>query len=390
MYKNKKIAVIIAAAGIGRRMNADIPKQYLEIDGKPMLIKTALEFSKNENIDYIIVVTNPNYIAECEKLLQENSVDATLVNGGKERQDSVYEGIKRLPEDAEFVFVHDAARPFVTQNLINETAHAVYEKQAVVCAVPVKDTIRMKTGENSSVTTDRNLMFAVQTPQAFEKKLLMKAYEQAFSEKFYGTDDAVLVERAGYQVHIIEGSNDNIKITAKEDMPVSEETRIGTGFDVHAFSENQKLILGGVEIPFEKGLLGHSDADVLVHAVIDALLGASGLGDIGKHFPDNDQKYKGVSSLLLLKEVASFVRAEGYSVGNIDATVIAEKPKIATYTDEMSKKIAEALNIHKGKVNIKGTTTEKLGFIGRGEGIAAQAVCTLTRRATHLSQACVI
>ena len=379
MYKNKKIAVIIAAAGFGRRMNANIPKQYLEIDGRPMIIKTALAFHQNENIDYIIVVTNSEYLAECEKLLKENRISATLVNGGKERQDSVHEGLKSLPEDTDYALVHDAARPFVTQKLINETIKTVLEKQAVVCAVPVKDTIRMKTSEESSKATDRNLMYAVQTPQAFLRSLLVKAYEKAFDEKFYGTDDATLVERAGSQVHIIDGDYENIKITTKEDMRKSGEVRIGTGFDVHAFSENRKLILGGVEIPFEKGLSGHSDADVLTHAIMDALLGACGGGDIGKHFPDSDQKYKGISSLVLLKEVSDIVKSKGCDVGNIDATLIAEKPKIAPYTEKMTEKIAEALNIDKDKINIKGTTTEKLGFTGRGEGIAAQVTCIIKK-----------
>ena len=380
MYKNKKFATIIAAAGIGHRMNASLPKQYLEIDGKPMFIKATLAFHKNEHIDYIIVVTNSEYHSECEKSLRENDIDAVVVPGGKERQDSVYAGIKKLPEDTDYVLIHDAARPFVTQELINETVCEVVEKHAVVCAVPVKDTIRMKTGVGSSITTDRSLMYMVQTPQAFEKTLLKGAYELAFAENFYGTDDATLVERAGHEVHILDGAYDNIKITTKEDMPMDVETRIGIGFDVHAFSENRKLILGGIEIPFEKGLLGHSDADVLVHAIMDALLGASGCGDIGKHFPDSNQKYKEISSLLLLKEVKSIVSEKCYDVGNIDATIIAELPKIAPYSGEMTEKLAEILDIAKDKINIKGTTTEKLGFTGRKEGIAAQAVCTLYQR----------
>jgi 2-C-methyl-D-erythritol 4-phosphate cytidylyltransferase/2-C-methyl-D-erythritol 2,4-cyclodiphosphate synthase len=387
MYRDTKIAVIIAAAGSGARMNTSLPKQFLEIDGKPMLVKTTLEFHKNEHIDYIIVVTNPKYRTQCEKMLKESGINATVVNGGKERQNSVYEGLKNLPEDANYILVHDAARPFVAQNLINETIYAVSEKKAVVCAVSVKDTIRMKTGKENSVTTDRNLMYAVQTPQAFEKSLLLKAYEQAFFEEFYGTDDSALVERAGHAVHIIVGADDNIKITTKEDMPMNCETRIGTGFDVHRFSENRKLILGGVEIPFEKGLLGHSDADVLVHAIIDALLGACSSGDIGKHFPDSDTKYKGIPSLLLLKEAANMVRAKGYDIGNIDTTIIAEHPKISPYIDEMAEKITQALNIEKNKVNIKGTTTERLGFIGREEGMAAQAVCILRRTSDYIMQA---
>ena len=379
MYKNKKIAVIIAAAGIGSRMNANTPKQYLEIDGTPMFVKTALAFHENENIDYIIVVANSEYLSECDKLLKASGIDAISVAGGKERQDSVYEGLKKLPKDVDYVLVHDAARPFVSQKLIDEAINAACEKQAVVCAVPVKDTIRMKTSEESSVTTDRNLMYAVQTPQAFDKSLLVRAYEQAFVEGFYGTDDAVLVERTGHKVHIIDGAYDNIKITTKEDLPMSVDMRVGTGFDVHVFAENRKLILGGLEIPFKKGLLGHSDADVLIHAIMDALLGAIGEGDIGKHFPDSDNKYKGISSLLLLKEVDDIVKSKGYNIGNIDITVIAEKPKIAPYIDEMTEKIAKTLNIEKGKINIKGTTTEKLGFIGREEGVAVQAICTLSR-----------
>jgi len=377
MYNNKKMAVIIAAAGTGSRMNADLPKQYLKIGRKPMLIKTAGVFNENDYIDYIIVVTNSDYQKECQKLLQDNNINAAVVTGGEKRQDSVYEGLKKLPQDTDYVLIHDAARPFVTQKLIQETILAVKEKQAVVCAVPVKDTIRMKTGKEKSVTTDRNLMYAVQTPQAFEKELIIQAYEQAYKEGFYGTDDSALAERAGHTVHIIDGSYDNIKITTRGDMPVNREMRVGTGFDVHAFEPGRKLILGGVEIPFEKGLSGHSDADVLIHAIMDALLGASGCGDIGRHFPDSEPKYKGISSLVLLGKVAEIAASKGYEIGNIDATVIAEKPKLAPYVEEMIKATANALGISEDQVNIKATTTEKLGFTGRGEGIAAQAVCAL-------------
>jgi len=374
---NKKIAVIIAAAGTGSRMNADVPKQYLKIDGKPMLVKTAGAFSENDGVDQIVVVTNQEYHHECERLLLANNIKATVVAGGEKRQDSVYEGLKKLPEDTDYVLIHDAARPFVTQELIQKTIEAVIEKQAVVCAVPVKDTIRMKTDEEKSVTTDRSLMFAVQTPQAFQKELIVEAYEQAFREGFYGTDDAVLAERSGHAVHIIDGSYDNIKITTRGDMPVNQETRVGTGFDVHAFCPGRKLILGGVEIPFDRGLAGHSDADVLIHAIMDALLGAAGCGDIGRHFPDSDEKYKGISSLLLLEEVAGILASKGYEVGNIDATIITEKPKVAPYVEEMIKKTASALGVSEDQLNIKGTTREKLGFTGREEGIAAQAACTI-------------
>jgi len=379
MYNNKTIATIIAAAGIGSRMNADIPKQYIKIGGKPMLIKTAEIFAENEYIDEIIIVTNEEYKSECESLLQDYNIKAIVTSGGKERQDSVFEGLKRLSENTDYVLIHDAARPFVTQEIINETVRAVIEKKAVVCAVPVKDSIRMKKEDEKSMAMDRSVMYAVQTPQAFEKKLIIDAFEQAYAEGFYATDDATLAERAGNMIHIIEGSYDNIKITTQSDMPSSREMRVGTGFDVHAFEKGRKLVLGGVEIPFEKGLLGHSDADVLTHAVMDALLGATGLGDIGRHFPDNEQKYKDISSVLLLKEVSKLITSKGYTVGNIDVTVIAEKPKIAPHVQEMIKIMAETLNIDESQINIKGTTTEKLGFTGRGEGIAVQAICTVDR-----------
>jgi len=386
MYKKKKITAIIAAAGLGSRMNANSPKQYLEIDGKPMLIKAAEAFDKNDYVDDMIVVTNSEYQTQCEDLFKQSGIKVTIVTGGRERQDSVNEALKRLPDGTDYVLVHDAARPFITDELICETIHAVTEKRAVVCSVPVKDSIRMKTEKEKTIATDRSLLYAVQTPQAFEKQLITDAYTKAYADGFYGTDDASVAERAGYTVYMINGSYENIKITTKGDMPVNNnEIRIGTGFDVHAFQTGRKLFLGGVEIPFEKGLLGHSDADVLIHAVIDALLGAASLGDIGRLFPDDEQKYKDISSLLLLEETNKTVMSQGYEIGNIDVTVIAEKPKISAYISEMIKTIAKTLDINENKINIKGTTTEKLGFTGREEGIAAQAVCTLRQVAFRLS-----
>ena len=206
---------------------------------------------------------------------------------------------------------------------------------------------------------------------------MKKAYQKAFAEGFYGTDDAVLAERAGYPVTLVEGEYGNIKITTREDMPM--ENRTGTGFDVHAFAPGRKLILGGVEIPYERGLDGHSDADVLVHALMDALLGAAAMGDIGRHFPDTDQQYKGISSMVLLRQVGEKLAEAGYSIVNADVTVMAQAPKISPYIDEMRSNIAGTLNVDKSRINIKGTTTERLGFVGRKEGIAAEAVCSISR-----------
>ena len=196
-------------------------------------------------------------------------------------------------------------------------------------------------------------------------------------EGYYGTDDASLVERAGYEVEIVDGDYQNIKITTKEDLPM--ENRVGTGFDVHRFEQGRELVLGGVKLPHDRGLAGHSDADVLVHALMDALLGAAALGDIGRHFPDTDEKYRGISSMVLLAEVKALLAENFYSIGNVDVTVIAQKPKISPFIDEMRENIAEVLDIEKSRVNVKGTTTEKLGFAGREEGIAAEAVCSIYR-----------
>ena len=381
MYNNKKIAAIIAAAGLGRRMGSDVPKQYLKIGGEPILLKTLHAFCSAPYIDYIFIVTNKDYIPYCLQMKEDYRLDkvVSVVEGGKERQDSVYQvlqEVNRCRPGVEYVLVHDGARPFVSQETIDYVVQAAAGVGAAIACVPVKNSIRRGEGE-SSYNVERKNLYSVQTPQGFKKSILMEAYEQAFSDGYYGTDDASLVERIGQPVELVMGQYDNIKITTKEDMPM--ESRIGTGFDVHRLTEGRPLILGGVEIPFEKGLLGHSDADVLIHALMDALLGAAALGDIGRHFPDNDPQYKDISSMKLLEKVKKLIDEEFYGISNVDITVMAERPKIKSYIDDMTEKIGEALEIDKSKINIKGTTTEKLGFVGREEGIAAQAVCLLYR-----------
>ena len=253
---------------------------------------------------------------------------------------------------------------------------AAAENGAAAACVAMKDSVR-KTFGDKSISVDRNDYFAVQTPQGFKKSYLIEAYDKALKEGYRGTDDASLVERAGYEVKVVDGDYQNIKITTREDLPV--ESRVGTGFDVHRFETGRNLILGGVKIPYENGLAGHSDADVLLHALMDALLGAAALGDIGVHFPDTDDRYKGISSLILLSKVRELLNENFYSIGNVDITVIAQKPKISPYTEEMKSNISSVLKIEKNRINIKGTTTEKLGFTGRGEGIAAEAVCSIYR-----------
>ena len=389
MYNDKKITVIIAAAGSGKRMGGGIPKQYLSIGSMPILIKTVKAFETNAFIDTILVVTNVEYMNFFKDELTRFGIEnIDVVAGGDQRQDSVYNGLKAMPKDTDYVIIHDGARPFVSKTIIADTLDAVLEKKAVVTAVPVKDTITLQVLSKKKPFAheksfagleyfDRNSILAVQTPQAFEKKLIMKAYKLAYKDGFYGTDEGMLVERLGHPVHIVNGAYLNIKITTKEDLPM--ENRIGSGYDVHRLTAGRKLILGGINIPFEKGLLGHSDADVLVHAIMDALLGAAALGDIGKHFPEDKVEFKDISSMVLLKRVHQILLSEGYNISNIDATIICQQPKISPYIGDMITNIGEVLGIAENRISIKATTTEKLGFTGREEGIAVEAVCLLNK-----------
>lgn len=389
MFKGKKVTVIVVAAGRGSRFGGDLPKQFLKIGEKTVLERAIEPFQDHHAVDGIIVAASEEYLEYCRMLCSRFHKTEAVVCGGEQRQDSVFACLEKVNDG--LVLVHDGARPFVTRDVIDRVIDGAYNHGASVPCVPVKDTIRQTkdSGGLLSATLDRSSLFCVQTPQGFNTEILKRAYEKAKTDGFVGTDDAGLVERLGEPVPITEGDYANIKITTREDLPEQTagwrnlnkmDMRIGSGYDVHQLTEGRKLILGGVDISYEKGLLGHSDADVLLHALMDALLGAAALGDIGKHFPDTDEKYRGISSLKLLEHVKLLISDSGYSVGNADITVIAQKPKIASYIPAMRKNIAETLGIEIERVNVKGTTTEKLGFVGRCEGIACEAVCILYRQ----------
>ena len=417
MTRETKTAVIIPAAGSGRRMGGGIPKQYGRLGGMSILARTVKAFADVKEIHQITIVTNEDYIDRCRAELRELGLMAKvseILPGGQERQDSIYKAILRLPEDVGLVLVHDGVRPFVTGELIRRTIEEAKAHGAAVAAVPVKDTIKMVGDNLFTKTLDRRSLYSVQTPQGFHKDLLVRAYDEAYQKNYYGTDDAFLVEKTGEKVYVVKGDYNNIKITTMEDIVFGEaiiggkmessnriqsnsleglemefgkknhsrepEIRIGTGYDVHKLEHGRKLILGGVKIPFERGLLGHSDADVLIHAIMDALLGAAALGDIGLHFPDTEESYRGISSLVLLKRVGELIEEKGFEIGNIDSTVVSQRPKISPYIKEMILRISEVLGIEESRLNIKGTTTEKLGFCGREEGIAAQASVLIRRR----------
>lgn len=376
MYRDNRVIAIIVAAGRGKRLGSSLPKQFLKVRGRTILEMSVEAFEQNKYVDEIFVAANADYCELTEKLCRGFSKLKKIVAGGAERQDSVRAALDCLRGENGIVLVHDAARPFVSEAVINAVIEGTADFGAAIPTVPAKDTIRQVDGTGSR-TLQRETLACGQTPQGFRISLIKHAFEKAQAEGFLGTDDASLVERMGINISMVQGEDANRKITTREDLET--EMRIGTGYDVHRLVEGRPLVLCGEQIPYEKGLLGHSDADVALHALMDAMLGAAGLGDIGKHFPDTDERYRGISSMKLLQKTAELLREAGYFLGNADITIIAQRPKIAGYIPKMRANIAEIMNCDENKINIKGTTTEKLGFVGREEGIASEAVCILYR-----------
>ncbi len=388
--KNIHAGVVIPAAGSGSRMGLPVPKQFILLKGIPVLVRTVQCFLAVKNIHPLIIALPAEHVESTRMLLSTflsgDQLDRlVLVAGGKTRQDSVLAGLTALPPETEIVLVHDGARPFVNPEIIQQCLEAAVLSGAAVAAVQVKDTIK-RTDETGRITQtiDRRGLWQAQTPQAVRLSLLRKAYEVARKKKFQGTDEASLLEKAGYAVSVVPGSEYNIKITRKNDLKIAERLleesvlmKIGHGFDAHRFGLGRLLILGGVTISFDLGLEGHSDADVLTHALIDALLGAMGKGDIGGHFPDNDPQYKDISSLKLLKHVIGEMKTMRLSICNADITVICQRPKLSPFIAEIKDTIAATCSISSDLVNIKATTTEMMGFTGRGEGIATHAVVLL-------------
>lgn len=363
-----------------------------------MLVHVLAAFQKSDVIDEIILVApKDDLLSVREQIVREYGLNkvSRVVEGGRERQDSVYNGLRAITDSCGMVVVSDGVRPFITQEMITNVVRAAAQDGAAAIGVKAKDTIKQTRDDDFvAATLPRRHVWQVQTPQAFQYDLLCRAYAAAQKDHFYGTDDASLVERIGAKVRMIDGAYSNIKITTPEDLAMADalmgvnmnqETRgrSGMGYDSHRFAPERKLILGGVEIPFEFGLQGHSDADALLHAVCDALLGMAGCGDIGRHFPDTDPAYKNISSLLLLKNVKQIVDDKKMTVHNIDVTVMLEKPKLAPFAAAMAQNIAGTLGISEAAVNIKAKTNEGMGFVGRGEGVAVLAVAYGSERMIH-------
>lgn len=378
-----RTGAILLAAGRGERMGEN--KMLFDILGRTVLERAFGALSSCPAIDCLVLVASEETLAACETLASGSDKPASVVLGGERRQDSVLFGLRALL-GCDIAVIHDGARPFVTREILAESVRSAKAHGSGVAAVTVTDTIKFAPGGIVQSTVDRTGLFRMQTPQTFRLKEILSAYEAHIGEDV--TDDAALFSAAGHEVRLVLGSEDNIKLTLPEDLRRARaiaagqeglRERVGFGEDYHRLEEGRRLILGGVDIPFEKGLLGHSDADVLTHAVMDALLGAAALGDIGNHFPDTDEAYRGADSIALLEKVAALIEQAGFWVSNIDATVVAQRPKLAPHIDRMRENIAAALGIEKSAVGIKATTTEGLGEIGRGLGMAARAVALICR-----------
>jgi 2-C-methyl-D-erythritol 4-phosphate cytidylyltransferase/2-C-methyl-D-erythritol 2,4-cyclodiphosphate synthase len=311
-----------------------------------------------------------------------------LVAGGERRQDSVANAFATLAADVEIVLVHDAARPFVTSEVISRAIQGAVAHGAAIVAVPVSDTVKRVERDVIVETLPREEIFLAQTPQAFRRDVLGAAIDAGRTAEI-ATDEAMLTERAGHRVHVVAGDAANVKITTAADLArargressAAATGRVGVGYDLHRLVEGRPLVLGGVTVPSERGALGHSDADVICHAVTDAILGAARAGDIGQHYPDTDPRWKGASSIALLTEVVGLVRGRGLAIENVDVVVILERPKIGPHRDAIQSRLAEALGIDEGRVSVKAKTNEGVDAVGRGEAIAAHAVALLTRRA---------
>jgi 2-C-methyl-D-erythritol 4-phosphate cytidylyltransferase / 2-C-methyl-D-erythritol 2,4-cyclodiphosphate synthase len=387
MAKSQRTAVVLVAAGRGLRAGAGGPKQYREIGGVPVIYRAMEAFSRHADVFAVQPVVNPDDSAIFTAAVAGLSHEAP-VNGGATRQASVLAGLEALARHKpDIVLIHDAARPFVSEGVITRAIDAASRTGAAIPAVPVTDTIKV-TGENGNVedTPDRARLRIAQTPQSFRFDVILEAHRRAAQDgRSDFTDDAAIAEWAGLTVATFEGDVANMKLTTPEDF-VREEARLasllgdirtGTGYDVHAFGEGDHLMICGVRVPHTKGFLAHSDGDVGLHALVDAILGALADGDIGSHFPPSDAKWKGASSDQFLQYAIERVTQRGGRIANLEVTMICERPKIGPLRETMRARIAEISGVDISRVAVKATTSERLGFTGREEGIAATASATI-------------
>lgn len=387
-----KVATIIVAAGKGKRFSKRIEKQYIEIGDKPILYYTIKAFDDHPLIKDIVLVVDSGKIKAVKEIINTNNLNKVtkVVVGGKERSDSVYNGLKSISPRTNVVLVHDGVRPLISAGLIDRVINATIKHGAVIPAVLPKATIKEISSKGMVLRTlNRSALGEVQTPQGFKYGLLLDSYKKNKRIIKTVTDDSSLVELEGHKVKRVKGEYNNVKITTEEDLlfvqsalkskDIQSESsqRMGIGYDIHRLIKGRPLVLGGIKISSSLGLLGHSDADVLFHAITDAVLGAIGKRDIGYYFPDNDKKYKNKESIHFLKFAYDEVKKAGYKVYNLDSVIIAEKPKLKPYYSKIVKNISKILNLSKDCCTVKFTTAEEMGPIGNKEAIGALAVVTL-------------
>lgn len=377
-----KTAFILLAAGSSTRMGTN--KLALKIGGVTPIERCFGAICRSSfNVSSVCFTVSDLTRDAVDSIINSSPLPCPIfsVEGGKTRGESVYNALLSLPADTDIVVIHDSARCLITPETMDKSIQSAIDTGSGIVGTIARDTIRKVSGE----LLNRNELFITQTPQTFRYKEILKAYEEDFKNGFIETDDCAVYEKAGYKATLIMGDIMNQKLTCKEDVPFfnaavnnyERSFRVGFGEDTHRLGTNRKLILGGVDIPFGLGLIGHSDADVLIHAIIDALLGAAALGDIGKLFPDNDMQYKDISSLILLKRVHELFSGKSICINNIDATIIAQSPKLAPRIDSMRKNIASTLNIDISCVSVKATTPEQTGPEGHHESITARAVASV-------------
>jgi 2-C-methyl-D-erythritol 4-phosphate cytidylyltransferase/2-C-methyl-D-erythritol 2,4-cyclodiphosphate synthase len=387
------VSAIIAAGGRGARFAAGRPKQLLMLGGIPILRRSVDAFMQSDAIADVVVALPAEIAANPPEYLTRAAKPLEIVEGGERRQDSVARAFERLAGRADVVVIHDAARPLVGDDLIRRTIAAAAEAGAAIAALGARDTVKRATANRGNAerviaaTLPRDEIFLAQTPQAFRVEVLRAALARGGSSD--ATDEAMLVEQVGGVVRLVEGDPRNIKITTAGDLAIAESLigagaratglRIGNGYDLHRLVEGRALVLGGVTIPFHKGLDGHSDADAVCHAVTDAILGAAAAGDIGRHFPDDDPAWKDADSLNLLRRAVRIVTGAGFAVANVDVVVIVEKPKLVAYVEPMRANLADALGCALDRVSIKGKTNEGVDATGTGDALAVHAVALLQR-----------
>lgn len=385
---NQAVWAVIPAAGIGSRMGDGVAKQFRILAGMPLVSRTLAVLETVEEIHRVVVVVAADEVQGfAEQFIESHGLTKvhSVVVGGDQRQDSVAAGVRRaMDQGAAWIVVHDAVRPLVSREVFGRVLAAAQGCGAAAAGWPAQDTIKQTNAVGQvQATLDREQLWLVQTPQAFEARALAQAQRQATEEGFLATDEAGLIEHYGGEVRMVKGEAHNLKITTPDDMRLAQGlisgggVRVGQGFDVHQLVHGRKLVLGGVHLDHDLGLEGHSDADVLTHAVMDALLAAVGMGDIGRMFPDTDPAYAGADSLAMLGQVTQRLAGAGFAPLQISVTLVAQRPKIAPHAPDMAANLGQAMGIDPSAVNVAASTSEGLGFIGRGEGMAAMAVATV-------------